>query len=87
MFRLRIKRKQLRVIENLSEPVKGHIRDALNVLKVDPVPVKSYDIKKIQGYDSVYRIRVGKSRILYSVDWAEKIISIHYVGSRKKAYR
>lgn len=65
MFRLRIKRKQLRVIENISEPVKGRIRDALKVLKEDPVPVKSYDIKKLQGYDSVYRIREWVNLGLY----------------------
>jgi len=68
-------------------PVKGQIRDALKVLKIDPVPVTGFDVKKLQGYDSVYRIRVGNLRIVYSVDWIGKIISIHYIGSRKKAYR
>ncbi|MCW4014152.1 MAG: type II toxin-antitoxin system RelE/ParE family toxin [Candidatus Bathyarchaeota archaeon] len=68
-------------------PIRGQIKNAVKVLKVDPVPVTGFDVKKLQGYDSVYRIRVGNIRVVYSVDWVEKIISIHYIGSRKKAYR
>ena len=42
---------------------------------------------KLRGYDSVYRIRVGGVRVVYSVEWGEKTVSIHFIGSRKQAYR
>lgn len=87
MFTLRVKRKQLRKIEGLPETIRAQIREALRVMKSDPVPVKGFDVRKLEGYGSVYRIRVGDVRLVYSVEWSEKTISIHYIGSRKKAYR
>ena len=87
MFTLRVKRKQLRKIEGLPETTRAQVREALSVLKSDPVPVKGFDVRKLEGYDSVYRIRVGDIRLVYSVGWSEKTVSIHYIGSRKKAYR
>ena len=87
MFTLRIKRKQLRKIEGFSETLRAQIREALRVLKSDPVPVKGFDVVKLRGYDSVYRIRIGGVRVVYSVEWGEKTISIHFIGSRKQDYR
>ncbi|MCK4703449.1 type II toxin-antitoxin system RelE/ParE family toxin [Candidatus Bathyarchaeota archaeon] len=87
MFTLRVKRKQLRKIEGLPETIRAQIREALRVMKSDPVPVKGFDVRKLAGYGSVYRIRVGDIRLVYSVEWSEKTISIQYIGSRKKAYR
>ncbi len=87
MFNLRIKRKQLQAIDRLSSSAKNKVKNALMILKNDPVPVKTFDVKKLQGYDSVYRIRVGNNRIVYSIDLAEKIITIQYIGTRKKAYK
>lgn len=87
MFTLRVKRKQLRKIEGLPETIRAQIREALRVMKSDPVPVNGFDVRKLAGYGSVYRIRVGDIRLVYSVEWSEKTISIQYIGSRKKAYR
>jgi mRNA-degrading endonuclease RelE of RelBE toxin-antitoxin system len=50
----------LRKIEGLPETTRGQIRDALRVLKNDPVPVDGFDVRKLEGYDSVYRIRIGE---------------------------
>ena len=87
MFTLRVKRKQLRKIEGFPGTLRSQIREALEVLKRDPVPVRGFDVVKLRGYDSVYRIRIGDVRVVYSVEWGEKIISIHFIGSRKQAYR
>ena len=87
LFALRVKRKQLKKIEGFSETLRAQIREALEVLKGDPVPVRGFDVVKLRGYDSVYRIRVGGVRVVYSVEWGEKTVSIHFIGSRKQAYR
>ncbi|MCK4582557.1 type II toxin-antitoxin system RelE/ParE family toxin [Candidatus Bathyarchaeota archaeon] len=71
----------------MPETIRAQIREALRVMKSDPVPVKGFDVRKLAGYGSVYRIRVGDIRLVYSVEWSEKTISIQYIGSRKKAYR
>ena len=87
MFKLQIKRRQLRVIENLNTATKRAVHDALTTLKLDPVPAKLLDVQKLRGYENVYRIRVGDTRVVYEVDWDEKLINIQFVGHRSKAYR
>lgn len=45
------------------------------------------DIKKLQGYDYLYRIRVGNMRILYSVKEELKIINIENIDNRGDVYK
>ena len=45
------------------------------------------DIKKLQGYDNLYRTRVGNIRILYSVKEELKIINIENINSREDVYK
>ena len=45
------------------------------------------DIKKIQGYDNLYRTRVGNMRILYSVKEELKIINIENIDNRGDIYK
>jgi len=86
MFTIKIKRKALRKLAKLNQEQKRNIETIILILKTDPIPFKKADICKLQGYDSTYRIRTGKLRILYQVLWEEKTILIHYVGPRGKAY-
>jgi len=87
LFSLRIKRKQLRVIERLLTRQKTAVKDLLEIMKTDPVPARRFDVVKLKGYDNIYRIRVGRLRIVYSVDWGGRGIDIQFVGYRGKAYR
>lgn len=43
--------------------------------------------RKLTGYEDVYRIRVGRYRILYSVDGHRLVIIILKIGHRKDIYR
>ena len=44
-------------------------------------------MRKLRGYKDTFRIRVGKIRIVYSIDWGSKRIIVHFIGLREKAYR
>ena len=44
------------------------------------------DIKKLRGYKSHYRIKVGKYRILFELEKPRKII-VYAILPRKKAYK
>ena len=50
----------------------------------DPIPRGT---RKLSGYDDVFRVRVGRYRILYSVSDTEVIIVILKIGHRKNVYR
>lgn len=54
------------------------------LLAEDPFP---QGVRKLTGYDDVYRIRVGRYRILYSVSRRRLVIIILKVGQRKDVYR
>jgi len=86
MFAIKIKRKALRKIAKLTEKQKQNIKMVILTLKTDPIPFRKADVCKLQGYENTYRIRIGNLRIVYQVLWDEKIILIHYIGPRERAY-
>ena len=57
---------------------------AMLALARDPYPKGS---RKLSGYSDVYRIRVGRYRILYSVSASQLIVLIVKIGHRKDVYR
>ena len=86
-FEIRIKKKALKFISDLGSKEKVKLRDAFIKLKENPVPVKSLDIVKLSGKKNVYRIRIGRVRVLYEVLWREKIILVHRVDFRGEIYK
>ena len=86
-FEIRAKKKALKFVSALPETHKKNIKKLLLILKEEPVSIKSADIAKLKGFENIYRIRIGKIRIVYEVKWKERIILIHRIGFRKDAYK
>ena len=86
-FEINIKEKSLKFIESLQKNDKKRLKEAILVLKEDPVPIKSLDIVKLKGEKNTYRVRKGKLRIVYEVIWVQKIILIHRVDFRGDIYK
>ncbi|MAD41600.1 MAG: type II toxin-antitoxin system mRNA interferase toxin, RelE/StbE family [Arcobacter sp.] len=57
---------------------------SIEKLSNDPFP-SSY--KKILGTESIYRIKIGNYRVIYSIEKDALIIEIIRVRHRKEAYR
>ena len=53
-------------------------------LAADPFPRGS---RKLTGYDDVFRIRVGRYRILYSFSNSTLIVIVLKIGHRSDEYR
>jgi len=45
------------------------------------------DIAAIRGVDRTFRIRVGRYRIIFSVDKKENTIYVTHLDTRKKIYK
>ena len=73
--------KQLRKLPR--EDQEGVARRML-VLASDPFPRGA---RKLTGYEDVYRVRVGRYRILYSASRRRLVIIILKIGYRKDVYR
>ena len=52
------------------------------VLEANAVPAREYDLKKLEGFDDHFRIRLSSFRVLYRVKQAEK--EIHILKIEKK---
>lgn len=86
MFKLEAKKRATKFIETVEAKRKRRIREIILILKQNPVPIGQVDLAKLQGYDNIYRIRIGDIRIVYEVFWRQRRILLHYVGPRRKAY-
>ena len=84
VYRVEIARsaeKQLRKIPRQDQKRLGR---AMLALADEPFPTGT---RKLTGYDDVYRVRVGRYRILYSVSNARLIVLVLKIGHRKEVYR
>jgi len=84
-YTIQTSRKVLKQLEKLPLHVKRRFEEILKILKNYPVPIFKYDVKKMKGYENVYRVRIGEYRLIYHV----KGKKIHLLGisHRKKAYK
>ena len=73
--------KQLR-----SLPRADQVRVARKMLALadDPFP---RGVRKLSGYDDVFRVRSGRYRILYSVSERMLVVAVLKVGHRGDVYR
>ena len=81
MFSIVLKRRAKKIIDRLPRNEKVRIVSAIEKLP------EGDDIKQLQGYDRIYRLRVGDYRILYTVNHAELIVIIIDAGSRGDIYK
>lgn len=75
--------KALKSLEDVK--LKRRIEEAIDILTLTYFP-KGYDIKKLKGVKNTYRLRIGDSRIIYTVDFNKSQIFVSSITPRKKAY-
>ncbi|NJE02191.1 type II toxin-antitoxin system RelE/ParE family toxin [Thermococcus sp. JdF3] len=86
-FRVIIGKKAEKGIRNLPPAHLKRFAELVETLKINPVPVESFDVKKMCGSERAYRVRLGNYRILYTVRWNEDTVVILKVEPRERAYR
>ena len=79
-FNRRIKK----LLERLDKSQKERIRTRLLSLSKDPF---IGDVKKVEGRENVYRVRIGDYRVLYLLDRKEKEIYVVKIDNRSRVYR
>jgi mRNA interferase RelE/StbE len=69
-------------LSRLNEPDYSRILEALGDLADDP---PAGDIKKLQGEETAYRLRVGGYRVLFKAK--ESCIAVYKIAPRGQAYK
>jgi mRNA interferase RelE/StbE len=88
MFEIYLSNAALKAFKNLDKRIVGKAKKALITLKISPLPIKEYDIKKVEGADDIYRLRISRYRIVYRIDWGRKEINIIKIDKRdENTYR
>ncbi len=83
-YSIEISRTAEKRLKKLRRDDQRRVVRAIIDLADDPRPQGS---RKLTGYDDVFRIRVGRYRVLYSVSGKKLIIIILKIGHRKDVYR
>lgn len=84
MFEVIFTKKAAKRVQNLENSHKKKLKEIILTLRENPF---SYPYKKIKGEENMYRIRIGKFRILYEVDEKNSLIIIFKVERRERAYK
>ncbi len=79
-YEIEISRTAEKKLKKLPEAQQLRVVRAILPLAEEPRPRGS---RKLTGYDDVYRIRVGRFRVLYSISESRLIILILKIGHRK----
>jgi mRNA interferase RelE/StbE len=79
--------KARKFLDNLNDQKqKEKLREMIDHLKIDPKPFRAYDLKRMGGTQSSYRLRKGKFRIEYEYDKEAKKIWISDIARRERIY-
>jgi len=87
LFQIKVKRRAARALERLPEHYRFRVLEVLDKLRTNPIPFRDYDIKKLKGFDDTFRIRLGDIRVVYTINWSSKTITVHFIGPRERAYK
>ena len=82
-YQVNIKRPAEREMDALPREVFDRVSRAILLLEIEP---RRQGSKKLRGTES-YRYRVGRYRIVYTIDDAAHSIEIVGVGHRREVYR
>lgn len=70
----------------LPQETKHRVSEVLDALSQTPVPFKGFDVSKLKGLRATYRIRIGDWRIIYEYYSNAKMVIVHDILRREKAY-
>lgn len=83
-YEIEISRTAEKQLSRLPRADQERVVRAMLALADDPLPRGA---RKLSGYDDVFRVRVGRYRVLYSVSERALIIVVLKVGHRGDIYR
>ena len=81
-FRARFSRTFLKKEERLPSDVRLRVVEALREMLMNP----HIGVPLVGSLKGLWRVRIGRYRVLYEIDEKEKIVVFHDVDLRKRVY-
>ncbi len=82
-FYVELNRRAEKEYSKLEPKLKEKVKEAIEILSKNPVPVHDFDVEKLSGSDSEYRIRIQTHRIKYLVEWMNKKVTMYGIERKK----
>ncbi len=86
MYNIQLSKIARKTYLKLPVNVRANIYEKLLILAESPLALNN-NVKKLQGVDNAYRLRVGDWRVIYSLYHDQLIIEVIKIGHRKEVYR
>lgn len=86
-YRLLWHKNASKFLEKCSPKQKETVKEKIALLQSNPYKHPQLDIKIMQGFDDVYRLRIGQYRLIYRIQEGELLIFIMTMGSRGDVYK
>jgi mRNA interferase RelE/StbE len=85
MYKIVFTKTAKKQLENLSNVYFLRIERKLKELRQNPFQVSN--VKKLEGEEAMYRLRISDIRIIYSIDTKQIIIDIIEIQKRNDVYK
>jgi mRNA-degrading endonuclease RelE of RelBE toxin-antitoxin system len=84
MFEIKFDKQPEHFLTKCEDKLFERISKKLEMLRANPIP---HDAKRVAGYElPTFRLRVGKHRVLYRVNYEDKRIIVVKIDKRDKVY-
>ena len=88
MFRVFLSNSSQKGYDRTEPKIKARLDELFEILTFKPVPADLFDVTKVSGSESNYRVRITHIRVVYSIRWHENEIRIHDIDKKKdRTYR
>lgn len=83
-YTVELKPSAAKALEALPKPDQRRIAARIDTLATDPRPV---GVKKLEGEDDLYQLRVGDYRVVYRIQARRLIVLVVRIAHRRDVYR
>jgi mRNA interferase RelE/StbE len=84
VYEVSLERAAERDLRRLQKQIRSRVVHALRTLAGTPRPA---GVRKLEGSESDWRIRVGDYRIVFEIDDPSKVVRVMRIRHRREAYR
>ncbi len=84
VYSVEFKPSAARALRRLPRHLQSQVAEKIGSLARNPFPG---GVKKLQGEEKIYRVRVGDYRIIYEVQSAVLVVLVLKIGHRREVYR
>jgi mRNA interferase RelE/StbE len=84
VYKVRFNAHAQKAFRKLTRDVQARLKPAITALSLEPRPD---GCRKLNGFEAVYRIRVGDFRVIYEVQDEVLVVLVLTAGHRRQVYR